>query len=367
MKKIILITTMIILAVWNIKAQEATVELSAPLHQDNRTSLNDLLQFYVQSEAEETPFFVYLQVAIEQQNKGIVSVLKTEIFELANGISSAPVLLGYNGSKLQVVSTRIGFENIKRNDFLFPEGQYNYCVELRDREGVIIHKDCAAFEQRNPLSFFLIYPFDHQELEEDRPVFTWTPLISPELRNIEYRIRWVEVSEKENANDAFYNTPDFFQVLKVRENLLPYKIEYPEFDPEKYYYWQVEAYTGRTILAKSDIWEFHFSEEKKKEVPGGPFVKIDLERFTDTYEFVGDYLCFEWKNDYRAIPLKYKIIDFNNKEISNNSGKKIKMANHGKNQFQLDVSNLVENNKTYTLEIHGNKKKYHIKFKKITL
>lgn len=366
MKKIFLITTLILFALLEIKAQVARVDVAPPLRQNNRTSLNDLLQFHVQSEAE-TPFLVYLQVAIEQQNNGLVSVLKTNVFELEKGISLAPVLVGYNGSKLQPVSTRIGFENIKRNDFLFPDGKYNYCVELRDREGQVIHKDCASFEQTNPLSFFLVYPFDHQELEENRPVFTWTPLVSPETRNIDYRIRWVESDEKTNASDVFYNSPDFFQVLKVEENLLPYKIEYPEFDPEKYYYWQVETYTGRTILAKSDIWEFHFPEDEIIEKEPVAYVKIDLERFSDLHLFTGDYLSFQWKNDYGAIPFEYKILDFEDKVVCNKSRNDLGMAKTGKNYFKMDVSDLVEVNKIYTLEVSGSKKVYRIKFKKVRL
>jgi len=366
MKKILLIATIICCSIFGANAQLAVVELSPALNQDNKTSLNDLLQFYVQSNSD-TPISVFIQVAIEKQNFGVVSVLKTDIIDLATGVTPAPVLVGPNGSRLQIKSARIGYENIKHVSFLFPDGNYNYCVEIRNREGVLIHKDCSKFETINPNTFFLVYPFDHQEVDEDRPVFTWTPLITLDGRDIDYRIRWIEKDEKANANHAFYNTPDFYQVLHVEENLLPYKIEYPEFDPEKYYYWQVEAFSGRTILAKSDIWEFHFSRKKEKEKPGGPFVKVDLERFTDVYEFAGDFLCFEWRNPYRAQPFKYKILDFDNRVVLNESEKSVGMARNGKNKFQLDVSEIVSDNKIYTLEIQGSKKVYRIKFKKISI
>ncbi len=364
MNKLFLIITMTCCSLLGVNAQLATVELSPPLNQNNRMSLNDLLQFYVHSNTDD-PTFVYLQLAIERQNFGLVSVLKTDIFELADGISPAPVLVGYNGSKLQMISTRIGYENIKRSDFVFPDGNYNYCIELRDREGVLVHKDCAAFETVNPVSFFLIYPFDHQEVKEDRPVFTWTPMIIQDGRDIDYRIRWVEKDEKANANNVFYNTPNFFQVLSVEENLLPYKIEYPEFDPEKYYYWQVEAFTGRTILAKSDIWEFYFSKEKPVKGPSSVYVKVDLERFTKTHLFKGDFLNFEWINNYKSEMMKYKILDHQNKEVISGSRNHLGVAENGNNYFQLNVSDWIKKDELYTLVVLGRKRNFKVKFKKI--
>ena len=364
MKKIVLLFALF-LTFAGLRAQMATVHLTAQSLHTNRVVLNDLLQFYIQPQTD-VAFKAYVRVVVEQAGNTSVSILRSALFELDETVIIATSIAGYNGANLQLLSSRSGFENIQQSNFVFPSGAYNYCIELISEEGELIHKDCAAFKLINPLTLFLIYPFDQQELEEDRPVFTWTPINSGAYSNINYRIRWVENNEKANASEVFYTTQDFYQLSNLGENILPYKEEYPEFDPEKYYYWQVEAFSGRTILAKSDIWEFHFPEEIEKE-QALAYVKVDLERFTDLHLFNGDFLSFEWTNDYSMIPFEYKILDFENKVISNTDRENLGAAQTGKNYFQMDVSDLVEVNKVYTLEVSGSKKTYRIKFKKIKL
>lgn len=363
--KLLLVVALLGMCLLDVSAQIAKVDLSTPLRQNQRMQLGDLLQFQVYSEAPES-IEVYVQLTIEKQGNGIVGVLKTEYFQLSPGLTLSPVITGFNGSKLQMVSTRIGYESIQRPDFLFPDGRYNYCVELRDREGVLIHKDCGGFEEVNPQAFYLVYPFDQQELEEDRPVFTWTPLITSDGRAVDYRIRWIEQEERVNPREVFFNTSDFYQVQRVDENLLPYKIEYPEFDPKKYYYWQVEAYTGRTLLARSDIWEFHFAATTPPPMPTGPFVKVDLERFSQLHSFSGTYLSFEWANDYNDAPFEYKILDNENDVVTDHIQMDLGQADNGKNFFHLDISSLVQLDKVYTLVISGQKRDYKIKFKRVT-
>ena len=106
MKKIFLLFALF-LTCTALKAQLATVHLTAPVLHTNHVVLNDLLQFYIQPQTD-VAFNAYLRVVVEQAGNTSVSVLRSPLIELSETVLTAATIVGYNGANLQLLSSRSG-------------------------------------------------------------------------------------------------------------------------------------------------------------------------------------------------------------------------------------------------------------------
>jgi len=315
---------------------QTEINLLAPASTTPYAKLNNLLNFQI-NHADPADLPVYIQLSLEEQTTGIVSTLRSEQVQLNRGINNGIRLVGINGSNLNLVFARAGFERILDISFNFPNGKYNYCVEVRSEENQIIAKACSAFEQKKPESFFLIYPFDQEEIEDELVNFNWTPYPTA------------------NRGDLTYS---------VSNNVLIYRPTYPKFDRSKFYYWQVEARDGLRRLARSEIWEYSF-KNKKPDLSNKTYVRLDQSSMDHIHYFKGAFLNFVWDN-------KYAPGDFNF-EIQNQHGEKVdlliadgsnKLVN-GENYFSLEVGTEIRSQQPYLLTVRGKDKAFKIKFLKL--
>ncbi len=342
---------------------QTDINLLAPAGTTPYARLSNLLNFQI-NHAGPGELPVYIQISLEEQTSGLVSTLRSEQVQLNRGINNGIRLVGINGSNLNLVFARTSFERILDISFNFPNGKYNYCVEVRGEENQIIAKACSAFEQIKPESFFLIYPFDQEEIEDELVNFNWTPYPTANTGDLTYSIRWIETDQRINNTKDFFTTNEFFHMDDVSNNVLIYRPTFPKFDRSKFYYWQVEARDGLRRLARSEIWEFSFKGEKI-DLSSKTYVRLDQSSMDHIHYFKGDFLNFVWEN-------KYAPSDFNF-EIQNEKGEHIdllvadgstKLIN-GENYFSLMVGDDIVSQRPYLLSVRGKNKVFKIKFLKV--
>jgi len=341
---------------------QTEINLLAPASTTPYAKFNDLLNFQI-NHAEPAGLPVYIQIGLEEQTTGLVSTLRSEQVQLNRGINNGIQLVGINGSNLNLVFARSGFERILDISFNFPNGKYNYCVEVRGEENQIIAKACSAFEQQKPESFFLIYPFNREEIEDELVNFNWTPYPTTDAGDLTYSIRWIETDQRINNTKDFFTTNEFFHIDDVSNNILIYRPTFPKFDRSKFYYWQVEARDGLRRLARSEIWEYSF-KNKKLVTSNNTYVRLDQSSMDHIHYFKGDFLNFVWENKYGPGDFDF--------EIQNQEGRKVdllmtegstKVVN-GENYFSLAVGNEILLEQPYLLTVRGKTKAFKIKFLK---
>lgn len=344
-------------------SQGVDVQLNAPLFENTNIKLNDLLQFHVNS-AEDNIISSTIEIDIASED-GQVVLLRTGVFRLNQGLSIGQTLVGFNANRMNLVTARRGFKSVQSNDFIFPIGKYSYCVTLKDIEGKVLERACHAFESSTTLSFFLVYPYDEQVLKEDRPVFTWTPLIGGNNQNIKYRIRWSENKEEINNPNQFYAQKAFLNLKDIDENLLPYGLEYPAFDQSKSYYWQVEAYDNNKVIARSDVWSFNFAAQKAASPEISSYLVIDHHQNEYTHVFTSDTLAFYWEVPYDVSTIEYQVMDRNNTQMLTQANRPVEIVSNKGNYCYIVLNNAIQKNKTYSLVLKGLRKNYKIRLKRV--
>ncbi len=329
----------------------------------NDPSLIQLIQFQLNNSSSASN--VYIQVSISS-NIGSV-ILRTPIINIEEGLNNSYALVGVNGSKLNIVQASPEFNNVLNPSYTFPSGNYNYCVEVLDMERVPIAKACNSFQHENRQSLLLVYPFHKQQLEEQFPVFSWTSVFSNMNSDVRFKIKWVERSKPFERNVTNLNAEkEFHKIHEVKENFLSYNTQHPSFDKSKYYYWQVEAYSGLSLIASSQVWEFSFKNERSVGTGDFHFVKVDSESKKDLHVFSGDSVNFEWVNKYNDYHPYVKIFSEDGLLVHSQVQIPFESLASGVLYFKIATANAnIQDNKVYTLHLEGPRKDYKIKFKRV--
>lgn len=96
-------------------------------------------------------------------------------------------------------------------------------------------------------------------------VFSWLPPTPvPQNTLISYRIKIVEMYDNQSPYDAIQSNPFFFSTSGIFTTSYNYPVAAREFNPDRTYAWQVEAYTNGILLASSEIYTFGFKKNNLK-------------------------------------------------------------------------------------------------------
>ncbi len=344
-------------------AQNVSLDLNPMGKRHYQISLNQLLQFQINAQQQEFKGFV--QIVINKENEGVVAKLRSDVLSLNRGIHFSTSLIGANGSKLNMVNANTSFRGMLQNNFSFPQGKYTYCVELLNVERVPISKECSPFEKISTQDLLLIYPFNGQKVDEEYPIFNWTAVASSHLKNIVYKIKWIESKEPiSKGRRNIESEREFFKIRAVPQNYLSYELNFPAFDKDNFYYWQVQALEGINVIATSDVWEFSFKQGESRSNTEINYVKVNLESYDELHVFSGNDLNFVWDNEHNVSDPNIEIISEDGSLVHSQSNfiAPLKLSS-GKSFFQLDLSSFVVADEVYTLIVIDQGKEYKIKFK----
>mgnify|MGYP000197401752 CR=1 FL=1 len=220
----------------------------------------------------------------------------------------------------------------------YPSGNYTICVWLQcvtqDCNG--LGQDAAGMEQakctqvhiENPTPLLLATPGNDEQIDETRPMFTWIPP-SPvaSSASLNYTMILVEIMQGQNKSDALSMNRPLIQMEGISNPALMFPSDLPELERGKEYAWQVEAFVGRTSIAKSEQWKFKVKKDTLdlKKIPKDiSFIEIAGQTGTSQFYAVG---VFKLRHVTRLQS------GFINLEVKDKSGKIIKL---NENRFKIE-------------------------------
>jgi len=336
-----------------IEAQIAEIDLFNRQYSNVQVSSNDVVNFSVNS-FQNSDFKGFIQLEIIDNNNNIKSIQKTGLVPIQPGITSSAKLLSQ--SKLQTTFSQVGFEHAHTPQFYYPYGEYNICISLFNQENGEIDKKCLTISVENIFELLLIYPFNAESIQSPTPTFTWTPLIN-QNGNLSYAIKWVESENSKIDFTSFRNEVPFWVANFVRNNIYAYNIADPKFSRSKFYFWQVEAFKGNKKVAESEIWQFHYDQNKIRSSQNIWYVDVDNYDSKDTYYFRGDQIGIKLRNFNKENKLSFRIKDGRGATIMDQKSMSLAALEDGINYYIIDIKGKINTNMPHQLEVFGNRKK----------
>jgi len=285
--------------------------------------------------------YAKVRVTVREMSQGLAATIRIPYFQLRPGnniinsqnFTSSNITFGNNA-----VGTRISSSG------KLPEGEFEFCFEVTigdpKTQAVIDVSEFCFQSMISPLTpLLLIDPAEGDKFCNTRPNFTWQPPVPLQPRT-QFRIIVCEKNEKQTDMEAItYNLP-IINIEGLFTNTLLYPAKTPDLKIGHKYVWQVTAYQSKTILTKSEVWQFDIKCEEEKKDPGTESYR-ELKETEDGNFYIADkVLRISFNNPYNPGILNYTISSMTE------PGKKIKRLpqlklNPGLNKYAIDLS---ENN-----------------------
>ncbi|MCL6494696.1 MAG: hypothetical protein K6T54_07965 [Ignavibacterium sp.] len=328
-------------------AQGVTVQLQAPPPYQMR--IEDMWNLVVVNTDKDRQ--VYLHGTAIELTTGLIVDVSTSKFILPIGskkIRAADVgtiTINEKNSNYQSVINRLS---------ALPNGSYEICVEVIDANAnTVLGVSCVTQDVLNLSQVTLMYPEDQAILmnydnEDDSTinagqnlrgiekkdiwrgmviatsgsvnpnkrfanssmVFSWLPPTPvPQNALISYRIKIVEMYENQSAYDAMQSNPFFFSASGILSTSFVYPVAAREFNPDRIYAWQVEAYSEGSLLASSEIYTFAFkpNNQRQRSLNDGKRSMLNIIRASNTtIESLPEGLRVSTSSNFLANSLSYK-------------------------------------------------------------
>lgn len=177
-------------------------------------------------------------------------------------------------SETQYYNTDIA--EIEASSGSYPSGNYSICVwatcTTPDCNGTgsstvsTVEPRCIQIHIENPTPLLLATPENESEIETTRPLYTWIPP-SPVAgsASLNYTMILVELLEGQSKADALTQNRPLIELEGIGNPTLMHPSDIPELEKGKWYAWQVQAYVGKTPIAKSEQWKFKVKKKEKKD------------------------------------------------------------------------------------------------------
>lgn len=294
-----------------------------------------------------------LTIKIRTSSGDDVVTVKTPVFPIQPGVNAISKRI-FSLSKFSFADNNYGVTLSQTNRF--PEGDYEYCFEVDMSFSKLLQtppvfENCFSHSLQPLTPLLLIDPADEDEICNKRPNFLWQPPM-PLSRDARFRIIVTEVKEKQDIAEAIaYNIP-----VINRGNLSGNNLFFPpnlaELKEGHKYVWQVTVYDNRTILKKSEIWEFTVKCEEKPVPATGDSYREVKETDDGNFYIAGKALSFSFNNPYNSGDLNYSIVSLSNPGEVIKGLPALKM-NAGLNKYDIMLSdnNGFKTGKEYLLKI----------------
>ncbi|MEM6802305.1 MAG: hypothetical protein AAF696_12930, partial [Bacteroidota bacterium] len=185
---------------------------------------------------------------------------------------------------------------------------------------------------------------------------------------VTYTLRMLELEGAELRSEISF--PLSSTLFFFRENIPTQQMMYPTVSPalkhKKTYAWQIEAWSGRKLLGKTEVWNFRLKQDKEDEpLVEGPFVRLKRKREGGHFLARNGVLKFEFEDKYKENELfqRISILDF--------QGKAMPIRQEQLNKFKEDLYALdlstdsrLEHGQYYRMRLSdGKSQSYQVKFK----
>lgn len=163
---------------------------------------------------------------------------------------------------------------IEASSGTYPSGNYSICVwatcTTPDCNGSgasvsTIEPKCIQVHIENPTPLILTTPENEAEIESTRPLYSWIPP-SPVAgsASLNYTLILVELLEGQSKTDALTQNRPLIELEGIGNPALIHPSDIPELENGKWYAWQVQAFVGKTPIAKSEQWKFKVKKKEEK-------------------------------------------------------------------------------------------------------
>lgn len=238
---------------------KAQVTINIPAQTAIGYSLQDLsTTIYINSSGQKYNG-CYAEVSADNLNSGQSFMFRTAAFDLPVG-SSIP------GYAVLVNSTLVKpsddyYELEQKNKF--PAGKYNLCINLHDRRGVLLTKECILLNILDVGNVILISPTDEEVLNTFTPVLSWMPVHHIGDGKFTYNIHIAELIEGQSYADAISFNPPLVYERDVPAGSFSYPSGAPALEDDKKYVWQVEVAMPDQRIIYSEVWMFQYKKKKQ--------------------------------------------------------------------------------------------------------
>lgn len=342
-----------ILIVFLVISVQATSQVSVNFNAAVYGRSLDGLSFAQIMNASSLPVHVKIKISIREMTQGIVATIHIPYFGLRAGsnhierqaLLKSNFIFANNAAGLQLSQTgKLG------------EGEYDFCFEVTvgdPKSLIIIDVSDFCFQSLlSPLTpLLLIDPAIGDKFCNPRPSFTWQPPM-PLPRNTQFRIIVCEKKEKQTDIEAItYNIP-VINVGGLYTSNLFYPSKTPDLKLGKQYVWQVTAYQEKTILTKSEIWQFEIKCEEKTKTTSTDSYRELKETEDGNYYIADKVLRISFNNPYNPGVLNYSITSMSAPEKRIKKLPALKL-NAGLNKYEIDLSENKDfkNNEEYMITV----------------
>lgn len=293
-KNIILLLGILFVYAGNIQSQ-VVVQIKQP--PPGKLNVENLWSVTLKNTTQIT-YKVYLEGNLTEATDGLIFNATSSEFNLPPGTTTVTV------SDVSPISSTFPvakYKNILMQTGEVPSGQYQVCVQVRQKAGVDLGFQCINQTVTQISAITLLAPAKDSEVLEKNPTFNWIPILGQS-----YQYNFV-VAEKIGTPQQSIKVPIFSKTQA--QSVLVYPVSAPLLEAGKTYVWQVTLLdqAGNVVQsASSEIWSF----KKPSSGISGEDGYIKLVRPADNGELEtskgpsgGDVFRFTWKkaNTKKAI------------------------------------------------------------------
>ena len=371
---LILRSCVVIIAVFSVSFCKAQINLEFTSVNEYAFNTKEALNLIV-TNGTTKPFNVIFNGRIKDANGQTVVEFKSHEATLNLG---ATIFSPQNISFSETQYFNNDIAEIEASSGSYPSGNYSICVwatcTTPDCNGTgsdnVSHLEprCIQIHIENPTPLLLATPENESEIESTRPLYTWIPP-SPVAgsANLNYTMILVELLDGQSKADALTQNRPLIELEGIGNPALMHPSDLPELETGKWYAWQVQAYVGKTPIAKSEQWKFKVKKKEKKETTILVY-ELKQEMYNETYIVRTDSLKLKYLEQYNVGQnnhLKFTIIGENGLKIESlGTDKTIIKEGVGEYTLFLRFPGLNLSDGSYIIVVENLKKeKWYLRFK----
>ncbi|MBN9295447.1 MAG: DUF928 domain-containing protein [Filimonas sp.] len=277
---------------------------------------------------------VDINISVTEQAGGALCNIQLTAIQLLPGSN---ILNAGQSRKATIHFSNTDRARLAKQTSYLPGGAYSYCFEVSDsKTGTVLGENCFDADLTAISAFTLISPADQETICDNRPLFTWQPLV-PSMPGTNYQLVLCEIKEHQTPEEALnYNLPLINQPA-ITSPLLIYPSNMTALEKKKKYAWQVSAYREKVILQRSEVWIFKYGcEDSIKGIDNNGF--RDIEDLAKGNFYIADGIIkFALQNPYAAQILTYHITGLSQKDAVIKHLPTVKLR-QGTNNIVIDIS-----------------------------
>lgn len=230
---------------------------------------------------------VFLRGTAVEVSTGLIVDVSTSVFDLPPGTKR---IRSNDVGSVTINQKKDEFESVINRLSSLPNGSYEICIEVIEAvSNSLLGSSCIDHDVLSISQVTLLYPEHKTTLNSyngfndesgdtllntlkpvqskinSQIVFTWLPPVPvPLSKVVRYKIKMVEVFGMQSAYDAMNSNPLFFSSEGILTTSYLFPLAARDFNPDRTYAWQVEAYIDGHLQSQSEIFEFSFPRNTTK-------------------------------------------------------------------------------------------------------